>query len=216
MYRACYIPLLLASIILLIACGDEKSVEVKEFNSDSVATVITRNIKTLISDSGLTQYRLTSQEWQMFEEATEPVWIFPKGLFIEKFDTLFNVAAYIKCDSATYHKEVKLWELNYNIAIQNMDGETMLTQQLFWDQRSKRVYSDKFIHIVRKDRIIEGYGFESNESFTNYKLMKPSGIFPVDEQMMRGKRDSVDIAQQGDAIDTKQSGSDSISPKSIE
>ena len=32
------------------------------------------------------------------------------------------------------------------------------------------------------NRIIEGYGFESNEQMTQYNIKKVSGIFPVDEE----------------------------------
>ena len=41
------------------------------------------------------------------------------------------------------------------------------------------MYSDSFIHIERSDRIIEGYGFESNEQMTDYVIRRPSGIFPT-------------------------------------
>lgn len=184
---------LIASILFVIGCNNEKGVELASVEADSLATVITREIKTLISDSGITQYRLTAAEWQMYETLAEPIWIFPEGLFIEKFDPQFQVIAYIKSDSATYHKNKKLWELNYNVAIQNVDQETMLTQQLFWDQEAKELYSDSFIHITRKDRIIEGYGFRSNENFTSYKLLNPSGIFPVEERKMGDGSDSTKI-----------------------
>ncbi|MFI3239350.1 MAG: LPS export ABC transporter periplasmic protein LptC [Bacteroidales bacterium] len=176
---------IVAAIIFFIGCKNEKGVEVAYIETDSLATIITRDIKTLISDSGITQYRLTAAEWQMYENTEPPIWIFPDGLYIEKFDSLFQVVAYIKADSAVYHKDKKLWELNHNVAIQNIEQETMLTQQLFWDQNAKELYSDSFIHITRKDRIIEGYGFRSNESFSSYRLLEPSGIFPVEEKQKR-------------------------------
>lgn len=200
MGKARNILFIVAAIIFFIGCKDEKGVGSTDVNPDSLATVITRDIKTLISDSGITQYRLTAAEWQMYEKRQEPIWIFPDGLFIEKFDSLFQVIAYIKSDSAVYHKNQKLWELNHNVAIQNIEQETMLTQQLFWDQNAKELYSDSFIHITRQDRIIEGYGFRSNETFTSYKLLKPSGIFPVEEKKIGEARDSVDITTNNDSI----------------
>ena len=45
----------------------------------------------------------------------------------------------------------------------------------------RKVYSDSFIHIEREQKTIEGYGFESNETMTNYHVKKVSGIFPANQ-----------------------------------
>ena len=79
--------------------------------------------------------------------------------------------------------------LNGNVRILNVQNEKFLTNQIFWDQRNHKVYSDSFIHIERSDRIIEGYGFESNEKMTTYTVTRPSGIFPVSD-FRGGARDS--------------------------
>jgi hypothetical protein len=52
---------------------------------------------------------------------------------------------------------------------------------LYWNQTTEKVYSDKYIKIVQPDRIITGYGFESNQQMTIYKIMNMEGIFYVDE-----------------------------------
>ncbi|MDE6341366.1 MAG: hypothetical protein K2K93_03530 [Muribaculaceae bacterium] len=58
-----------------------------------------------------------------------------------------------------------------------------MTQQLFWDQRRNRLYSDSFIHIETPDRMLEGIGFESNDRLTKYTIKHPTGIFPVNEDL---------------------------------
>ena len=45
-------------------------------------------------------------------------------------------------------------------------------------------------HIEKTDRIIEGYGFVSNDRMTTYTLDSVSGIFPM-EQKNKQRRDSV-------------------------
>ncbi|MDE5827425.1 MAG: hypothetical protein K2H57_07635, partial [Duncaniella sp.] len=58
-------------------------------------------------------------------------------------------------------------------------NEKFLTNQLFWDQRLHKLYSDSFIHIERQDKVLEGYGFDSNEQLTRYNIRNVSGIFPA-------------------------------------
>lgn len=183
MYKARNILFLIFIIVIFIGCKQEiKDVVSRKIDPETVPTVITRNITTLISDSGLTQYRISAKIWYIFEEAKNPFWKFPKGLYIEKFDSVFKTEASIKCDSATYFKNEQLWRLDGNVKIQNVKRELILTQQMFWDQRAQKVYSDSFIHIEKNDRIIEGYGFISNERMTVYELQRPSGIFPIEER----------------------------------
>lgn len=190
MYKARNILFLIFIIITFIGCKQEiKDVVSLNTDPETVPTVVTRHITTLISDSGLTQYRISSKIWYIFEEAKKPFWKFPKGLYIEKFDSVFKTEASIRCDSATYFKDEQLWKLDGNVRIQNVKKELILTQQMFWDQRAQKVYSDSFIHIEKNDRIIEGYGFVSNERMTVYELQHPSGIFPIEERQA-GSRDT--------------------------
>ena len=124
----------------------------------------------------------------MFEEAEKPFWLFPQGLLLEQFDSVFNTEASIRCDSAKYFKDEELWRLDGNVKISNVRKELILTNQLFWSQKRQKVYSDSFVHIEKADRIIEGYGFVSNERMTTYSLNHPSGIFPIDEERMSARR----------------------------
>ena len=81
-------------------------------------------------------------------------------------------------------KEKALWTLTGNVRITNVKGDVILTDQLMWDQQAHKMYSDAFIHIEKQGRIIEGYGYESNERLTTYQLRKVEAIFPIDERRM--------------------------------
>lgn len=144
-----------------------------------VPTMSTLDVSTFISDSGYTRYHITADVWRMYEDAPEPFWKFPDGLFLEQYDENLQPAASVICDSATYFSRKRLWRLDGNVVMVNVERDSFLTEQLFWDQTMQQVYSDSFIHIVRADRIIEGYGFRSNQNMTAYTVNRPTGIIPV-------------------------------------
>ena len=52
---------------------------------------------------------------------------------------------------------------------------------LFWDEKKGKVYSDKFIQIEQEDKVIKGYGFESNQDLTEYEIKNTTGIFTVED-----------------------------------
>ena len=50
------------------------------------------------------------------------------------------------------------------------------------DQREEKVYSDKYIEIKRGDTELKGYGFESNQEMTEYRIFRPhDGRIPFRE-----------------------------------
>ena len=156
--------------------------------------MLTTDITTLVSDSGVTKYRITSQRWEIYDEIDTPIWVFPQGIYLEQFDSTLQVEATFECDSARYLKKNKLWQFIGNVRSWNTRKDLILTNELYWDQNKKKVYSDSFIHIEQPERTLEGFGFESNERLTTYKLKRPMGIFPVDEESRKSRasrRDSL-------------------------
>ena len=153
-------------------------------NPELVPTMTTTDVKTVISDDGHTRYRIEAKLWNMYEEAKEPHWTFPKGVKCEELDDRYETVSTIKCDSAYFDKGKSLWTLTGNVNITTAKGDVVLTDELMWDQHAHKMYSDAFIHIEKQGRIIEGYGYESNEQLTTYQLRQVEAIFPVDESRM--------------------------------
>ena len=174
-----------ALMLALVVAGCRKEVKpgvTPNIDPEVTPTMLTRDVETLISDSGITRYRSVSPLWLVFDESKVPLWRFPNGLHLEKFDDFLNKVATIDCDSATYLKHDQLWRLDGHVTFENIAREKFLTSQLFWDQRNHKVYSDSFIHIERPDRTLEGYGFTANEKMTSYTVRRVSGIFPANLQ----------------------------------
>ena len=169
------------SVVSLVVsgCNDDKPVGTAAIDAGTTPTMTTRDVETLISDSGVVRYRITAPIWYVFDDVDDPYWRFPDGLELEKYNDLFQQDATVRADSARYFKNKQLWRLDGGVSISNMAGEKFLTEQLFWDQRMHKLYSDSFIHIERQDRVLEGYGFDSDERLSRYTIRRVSGIFPA-------------------------------------
>lgn len=168
------------------SCTEETKIDVsKEINPVKMPTMVTRNINTLISDSGITQYKIVAPVWYVYDEIDTPCWVFPEGLYLQKFDNSFKVIATVAADSARFLRLQKLWELFGNVEMTKAPKDLFLTPRVFWDQRRQRLYSDTFIHIENATHVLEGTGFESNERLTEYRILHPTGIFPVNRDNFR-------------------------------
>lgn len=173
---------LLAVIVALLAmvgCAEKEAAPAKSPDGNKTPTMITDSVNSFISDSGITRYNIRAPRWLMFDEADEPFWVFPQGLNLDQYDDAMQVNANVVCDSAFYFSRLKLWRLDGNVRVRNIKGDKFLTQQLYWDQNQHKIYSDSFIHIEREAKIIEGYGFTSNEHITSYTIRRPNASLPA-------------------------------------
>ena len=185
LHKSMSITIVLGTIVMLLlfpSCGGKKKITGDAITErDSMAVMQTSGVTTLISDSGVTRYRVNTEEWLVFDRKKPSYWAFEKGVYLEKFDSLFHIDASIKADTAYYYEKKKLWELRSNVHIRSQRGDKFDTDLLFWDEKQERVYSDKFIRIEQEDKIITGYGFESNQQMTEYQIYNNTGIFTVED-----------------------------------
>lgn len=168
--------------LLLPACSQSKKNMAEAINEkDSLPDMHTSGVTTFISDSGMIRYKVITEEWLIYSQKNPPYWAFEKGIYMEKFDTLFQIDASIEADTAYYYEQKKLWELRSNVHIRSQKGDKFDTELMFWDQEKEKIYSDKFIRIEQVDRVLTGYGFESNQQMTEYQIFNNTGIFLVED-----------------------------------
>ena len=167
------------AVSLLYSCMDDsKTVTEDETLAGNVPGMVTRDVSMQVSDSGVIRYLATAPLWMNYSlDASNRYQYFPEGIHIVMVDSLLNPEASIVADTAYNYENKQLWHLINDVVIENLQNEKFMTNDLFWDMRRHKVYSDSFIHIERPDAIIEGIGFMSNDDFTEYTLRETSGIF---------------------------------------
>jgi hypothetical protein len=144
---------------------------------DSVATMTTYGVNTLISDSGVIKYRIVTEEWEVNTIKNPSFWAFNKGVFMEQFDEKFHVEAYVQADTAYFYDQQKLWELRSRVRILTKDGLRFSSEQLFWDQMKHEFYSNVFSKLVTPERTLQGSYFRSDERMTKYYVSNTKGSF---------------------------------------
>ena len=48
------------------------------------------------------------------------------------------------------------------------DSVTIKTDEMMWRNKDRKIVSDKFVKVISPKEVIEGYGFESDQSLKNY------------------------------------------------
>lgn len=173
---------LLAVYFLLSACTSNKPEEIQAItNREEIPSLIIEELETVITDSGVVRYRFITPELLKYDRKKEPYNDFPQGLHLIMYQSNGEIEAQIKCRNAINYEKKELWELNIDVEAINLKGEVLNTEQLFWNTKKKKIYSEKFVTITRDNEVITGTGFEADENMENWVIKNIQGELELGE-----------------------------------
>lgn len=168
-------------ILFTSSCAKDEKLAAAINEQDTIPALTSYGVSTLISDSGVIRYKMVTEQWDIYTETNPSKWVFNKGLYIEKFDEELHADASIQADTAYYYDKIRLWELRGRVFVRNQEGSTFRTEELFWDQGKREIYSHKYMKIITPERALEGTEFRSNEMMTVYSVSNSAGHFPLQD-----------------------------------
>lgn len=139
------------------------------------------DINIFRTDSTHLNFQMFANEMIQYSNNDDPYILFPKGFSSKQFDSFPNIESFIKADWAKYFVKNKIWLAKSNVEATNSEGEKLFAEELYWDQKKKIIYSDKYIKIKTADEIIFGKGFEADQNMENYKIKKVTGTVYIND-----------------------------------
>ena len=184
-----------------MACSEEhEHIAPAIYPQDSVPMMMSYGVNTLISDSGVIKYRIVTEQWEVNPNRNPSRWVFERGLLLEQFDLSMHIQSYIQCDTAYYYDVQKLWELHGRVRILTKRGLKFSSEELFWDERSHQLYSNKYSHLITADKELQGNRFRSDERMTKYSVKTTKGYFDkndLDKNSNKNKQQADSARQYG-------------------
>lgn len=172
---------MLGSAILLLSC--KKTVVVERLDEQTLMTMMSDTLTVVQSQSGTAKMRFDTPLMERYQFAKEPYMEFRRGVHVITYDdSTGNIASTLVADYAIFFENRELWEAKGNVVATNADGQTLYTQQLFWNQKTHRVYSNVDSKIMQGDDVFIGEGFESDDRFDKWSFRKFTGKLTVDTQ----------------------------------
>ena len=166
----------------LISCGNDIK-EVQDFLADKNLPIgVAKNINLIHTDSGRLKTRLIAPVLNDFSNRkAHPYQEFPEGIQITSFDpqgdSITLTANYTRSYSLTAISEIK----DNVVVINHKDNTKLYTDQLFWDQNTHYIYTEKAFRLITQTDTINGKGFESNEDLSKVTMKDISGTIYVNE-----------------------------------
>jgi LPS export ABC transporter protein LptC len=176
--------LLIGVIVFNTSCQNDLK-KVKETIDKSVLnTERADSVTILYSKEGRTKAQLFTKTFQHVQQATPPYIEMHNGLRVQFFDDSMKV------QSTLMAKYGKYFETNGNVLVRdsvvvfNNKNEQLNTEELIWNEKLQKFFTDKFVKITTPTQIIYGDGLESNQTFTDYTILRVKGVIGVSESTL--------------------------------
>ena len=188
--------LVMGSATLLFSCGSNSAPV--EYDVESLMTELSHNRTITMTENGQRSYTFSAPLIEGYSLAKNPYQEFPEGVKMVTYtsDSLSLESATITANYAIYYDKQKLWEAKGRVIIikkNRKEGDTTVvsltevyTEQLFWDARTKKIFSNVDTKVLQADGWHSGVGFEADEDLKNihfrkYKSEMEFDFSPVEE-----------------------------------
>jgi len=176
--------LLMGCFFVFTSCeNDEK--EVDKFFKKQVAVEVARNIESYLSQSGTVKAKLISP-YMLRVQADSPYMEFPHTMHVDFYNDSTVIESTVDAKYAKYVEFDHKVLLRDSVLVKSIkNGDTLRTQELWWDQDKKEFYTDKPAHVYQRDKIIFAQnGLRAAQDLTSYTFYKSSGPMLVPQNGM--------------------------------
>jgi len=163
-------------MMLFAACKDKEShTKLLEFEG-KFPDESAENMTITVSDSGRTAFIVNTPMLNRYDNPDTSYTDCPKGIAITSFNDYGHKQAII---TANYACQINnnLFKATDNVIIYDLSsGDSVITDEVIWDQRKRSIYSTKSVKQIKGDGSVNyGDGFEADERFTKYTITHPHG-----------------------------------------
>ena len=185
--------LVLGLWVILLACSQNKELIDQPLYEGPLSSM--DSAVTLMSDSGIVVMMLETPVQNNFENGDRE---WPEGFRIEWYNTRGQVTSYFSANYVYLIKSENLYRAEGNVIVKSVAKKDELnTELLYWNRTEERFYTHKFVTINSGDEVHTGEGMESNQDFTEYRILKPSGTFVLEDDPNRPQSRDIPLESTG-------------------
>ena len=163
-------------ILIFVSCSNDPKL-VQEFVSTEVLPIEKiEGAEMLHTENGKLKVKIVATTIERFQNQ-QPQLVFSNHLVVYFYNDSALVQSTLKAEYAEINDENKLMTAKGNVILTNIAEKKLESEQLIWDEKNNKIYTDKKVKITTGKEVIEGEGFVSNPDFTEYSISKIHGTF---------------------------------------
>ena len=175
---------LVAGLSLCPSCRNDLTKMHEVIDRSMLYTERADSVTIVYSREGHTKAELFARTFNHVQDV-KPAYIEMKnGLKVLFYDDSLHTQSTLLARYGRYFEESGNVLVRDSVVVYNVKNEQLQTEELVWNEKLQKFYTDKFVKITTPTQIIYGHGLESNQSFTDYTLLHVSGILAVHQDVL--------------------------------
>jgi len=177
-----YILAVYTAGILFLGCDENNVEKVETLNVKNLTPIqITFNTKLTFNSNGKVNFILKADRMERFVTADSSFVEFFGNVFLEGFNKEGIKESEMSSEYAIYLQDSYKMIARKNVVLVNLNKDKLQTEELTWNQKTKKIFTNKAVTITQSDGIINGIGLDADESFENYNITQITGTFDVED-----------------------------------
>lgn len=176
------ITLFFAAISLFSSCTTDVKMLASLEDREKTATITAKNSEIIYTENGIVKLKVIAPLTKSYQNGEQPYIEFPEGITVYTYTDSMVLESQLTAKYANYYEKKGLWSASNNVVAKNEKGEILNTEQLFWDEKKKTIYTDEMVKITTADGIQYGQGMVSDETFNNWEIKKPKSLYYIEDK----------------------------------
>ncbi len=142
-------------------------------------------VTSYLSTGGRLKAKLTAPFMLRYYDSVPRV-EFPNTLHVDFYNDSMQIESYLDAKKAYYYEQQSRVILNDSVVVIRINGDTLKTNELFWEQNLHKLFTNSDVEIRQKTKTIFGKGFESDETLKNFRIDSITGVLLVGASKFAG------------------------------
>lgn len=173
---------IISSCLLFWGCENDDAT-ISEWTEKVVLTEEARKVQAYLSQGGHLRARLEAP-LMLRQEGDTLYTEFPKNLHVDFYDSLGTRESWLDARYGKHFENLNKVLLRDSVKVISVAGDTLSTSELWWDQNTRKFYTDKNVRIGTKTKLIYGgKGMDADQDLNNVIIHKPTGTVLVNDNL---------------------------------
>lgn len=207
----------LITAVICCSCENSES-DIKALSAKAVQKDEGIKIESFLSQNGVVKARLTAPLMLHISSSAAndtPYIEFPKALHVDFYNDTKTVESKLDAKYGKYFESLNKVYLRDSVTIISVKGDTMLCEDVWWDQNTQKFHSNKKT-IVKSPGIplyVAQKGFEASQDLKTKTFFSGSGNVLTDEGGLSGAAPTTNSASPASPTSPTTTGADTTSRK---
>jgi LPS export ABC transporter protein LptC len=151
-----------------------------EDKKEEMPLIESADMEVLYSEEGIVVAKMCAESRLQYENGNST---YPAGMYVECYDKQRRLIATLRANTAYQYVDKEMWELKGDVEVKGYyegDEQQLNTEELYWNAKTNKIYTDKFVRLETGSELLTGYGIDAMQDLSYYTIASPKGFVNAD------------------------------------